>query len=75
MKKIFPLILSMLSLWLPLTMGILMLAGAIWLRSLHLAITGLIVVAIASLFGLFMKYGTKDAAARQTNKTLRRPPT
>jgi len=51
MKKIFSLLLTVLGIWLPLAMGILMLAGAIWLRNLQLAITGLIVVAVASLFG------------------------
>jgi len=75
MKKIFSLILTVLSLWLPQAMGILMLAGALWLRNLHLAITGLVVIAVAALFGLLMKYATQEAAARQTNKTLRPPPT
>lgn len=75
MKKIFSLLLTVLGIWLPLAMGILMLAGAIWLRNLQLAITGLIVVAVASLFALFIKHGTSDATSRQASKTLRPPPT
>ena len=56
-------------------MGALMLAGAIWLRNVHLAITGIIFVAVASLFALLMKYSARDAASRQTQNEAPPSPT
>lgn len=75
MQKIFSLILTLLSVWLPMATGALMLAGAIWLRNVHLAITGIIFIAVASLFALLTKYSARDAASRQTQNDASPPPT
>ena len=75
MQKIFSLILMLLSVWFPMAMGALMLAGAIWLGNAHLAITGIILIAVASLFALMMKYSARDATSRQTQNDVPPPPT
>ncbi|HEY4318870.1 MAG TPA: hypothetical protein VGN04_14820 [Herbaspirillum sp.] len=65
MQRFFSLLGMILVFWIPVGVGLLMIAASFALKSFHLAIVGFITIVIASLFRLINKAVEKNQQARQ----------